>query len=96
MFEFDNEDNTGLTVRITGDAAKAVNEIAEVLELNDSWPILPLAIEKLHNICLAHKRSKELLRDVVMLDSKEENALFLFDIEKLKVEAKKLELNGLG
>lgn len=95
MFHFSQDEN-GLTVRVSGKAAEAVSEIAEILELNVDWPIIPLAIQNLHKICIAHQKTDEKLREVMIGDREEENAMVLFDIEELKVDAKKLEIKGLG
>jgi len=95
MFQF-HRDDEGMTVRVTGDAAEALDEIAEALELNVQWPIFPLALDNLYRICRAHVASKESLRDIVMVNEKETQGMFMFDIEQLKIEAKKMEMNGLG
>ncbi|MHA2063955.1 MAG: hypothetical protein ACXABY_06175 [Candidatus Thorarchaeota archaeon] len=94
MFHFERDDQ-GLTVRVTGDAVEALDSIAETLELNVRWPVIPLALDCLNKVAMAHSDTDEKLRDVVMLDNDESQGMFLFDIEAMKVEAKKMEIQGL-
>ena len=94
MFQF-SKDEDSITVRVTGDTRQALEEIAATLELNVQWPVFPLALNNMYRICRAHSDTDEKLRDIVMLDSKENEGMFLFDIEALKVEAKKMEISGL-
>jgi hypothetical protein len=51
--------------------------------------------EKFYKACLVHRDSKEEIREVVMLSTDEKKGIFLYDIEKIKIEAKKMELTGL-
>ena len=95
MFEFSNDED-GMTFRVTGEAAEAISEIAKTLELNDHWPIMPLALENLYYMCQVHEKTGEQLRDVVMLAADEKKGAFLFDIEGMKIDAKRMEIDGLG
>jgi hypothetical protein len=95
MFQFERDED-GMTVRVTGDSAEALTEIATALELNAHWPIFPLALDNLYRMCKLHIDTDEKLRDVVMLDSNEKEGTFLFDFEGLKIEAKKMEVQGLN
>ena len=95
MFKF-SRDGQDLTIHITGEHAEAMGEMAEVLELNESWPIVPLALENLYRMCRVHHDTKEKLREILMLDPDETQGMFLFDMENVKIAGKKMELGGLN
>jgi hypothetical protein len=95
MFQFKKDEN-GLSVRVSGETTEALQEIAQTLELDSQWPIIPLALNMLYHICRVHKETNEKLRDIVMMDSQEHEGTFLFDLEWVKVEGKKMEVQGLN
>lgn len=77
------------------DTADILWKLSEDMELNTPWPLVALMMENMGRIIKAHKDSKEKLRNVIMCDEKNENFLFLGDIEAMKVAGKKLEMRGL-
>lgn len=94
MFHF-KKDVDGITIRMSGDSLNGFEEIEKILELNTQWPIVPIALEIMHNLCKAHENSKERLRDIFLLNSDETEGAFISDLEQMKVMAKKMELSGL-
>ena len=94
MFQFDKSDDK-ITIHISGGHKEAIQEMADILELNETWPIFPIALENLYKMCRVHKDTEEKLRDIIMLNAEETEGMFLLDIEQVKMNAKKMELSGI-
>lgn len=87
--ELNREDNT---IRI--DLKEEVfKEIMEILELNEEWPIVPIALEAFYNAAKAHECEPK-LRESCLLTRDEKKGVRVFDIEQLKIQAKKMEIKG--
>jgi hypothetical protein len=95
-FQFhDDKEDDSFGVLIDGDAKQILEELKDMLELDDIWPIIPLAIEKLYHLCKVHKNYKERLRKVILASKDKNEYSEVFDIEQLRVDAKILEIKGL-
>jgi len=96
LFSFgrDKKSNT-ISVTIGGDIIQLLEEHAADLELNEIWPIIPIALQEFCKAVREHKKSGEDLRELAILSKNEKNGVILCDLEELKIIMKKMELNGL-
>jgi hypothetical protein len=96
-FAFDiKKKGDGALIHLSGIPEKALWEMAEILELDDPWPVLPLMFNTFHNMLKANKISKEKLERLVIVDPDGTEGLALGDIEELRIAGKRLEMEGLG
>ena len=63
-------------------------EIMSILELNEGWPVIAIALDNLYNAAKAHEEEPA-LRESCLLTRDEKQGIRLFDIEQLKINAKK-------
>lgn len=96
MFSFgrDKKANT-ISIVIGGDIIPLLEKHAADLELNEIWPIIPVALEQFCKAIREHKKSGEKLRELAIISKDEENGVVLCDLEELKILMKKMELEGL-
>lgn len=91
----DKNNKKRFAVHITKEEAKLLWEIGEMLELDNPWPIIPLMLEDYYNMLAVHAESKELLTEIALTNPKTKSGVIIRNLDKLKIDAKRMELQGL-
>lgn len=80
-------------ISIDGENVEMMQDLALMLEYNESWPVIPIALDSFYKLIRGHYLSKEKMGEIFLGSSKFSKAISISDIEQLKVDGKMLEMN---
>lgn len=89
----DEEGNKSLEINIAHENYEIVRDTADMLELNENWPVIPIALDIFYKMLRGHKLSEEKLSSIIISSENMEHSIVIVDFEQLKVDAKMLEMN---
>lgn len=92
--EQENEDGSKtMHVMMDGENVELLQDLAKMLEYNEMWPVIPVALDSFYKLIRGHVLSKEKMGEIFLGSSSFNKAISISDIEQLKVDGKMLEMN---